>query len=158
MKQIIRVLIPLVLLLLAACASAPPAPSASAIRTELLRVDAEFSNMSEAKGAAAAFAAYVAPDGIVLAEYPGRRGADAVAAQFSAAPPGSRLTWKPAVADAAASGDLGYTVGTYELRSPGGLIRTGKYMTIWKKQPDGSWKFVADGGTPDPPPPAPTPS
>lgn len=137
-----------------ACASTPP-PSDTAAREALLRTDAEFSRMSERDGAAAAFAAYVAPDGIVLAEYPARRGLDAVRAQFSSAPAASRLTWKPAVAEVAGSGDLGYTVGTYELRSPGGLLRTGKYMTVWKKQPDGSWKFAADGGTPDP---APTPT
>jgi ketosteroid isomerase-like protein len=141
------------ILFVAACATAPPAGNAAAARDDLMRVDADFSSMSETRGAAAAFAAYAAPDAIVLAEYPRRRGLDAVRAQFSAAPPASRLTWKPAVADVARSGDLGYTVGTYELRSPGGLVRTGKYMTVWKKQPDGSWKFVADGGTPDPPAP-----
>jgi ketosteroid isomerase-like protein len=146
------------LLLSIACVSAPPAPDPSAARDSLMRTDAEFSKMSEREGAAAAFAAYVAPDGIVLAEYPARRGLDAVRAQFSSAPPASRLTWTPAIAEVSASGDLGYTVGTYRLASPAGLVRTGKYMTVWKKQPDGSWKFVADGGTPDPPAPAPTPA
>jgi ketosteroid isomerase-like protein len=153
----IRAAILTVILLTAACASTRARTNPEAGREALMRTDSEFSKMSEARGAAAAFAAYVAPEGIVLAEYPARRGIAAVEAQFSAAPPGSRLTWKPGMADVAASGDLGYTVGTYELRSPGGLIRTGKYMTIWKKQPDGSWKFVADGGTPDPPA-APTPA
>ena len=133
------------------CATAPSAADRESARSALLRTDAEFSKMSEAHGSADAFAAYVAPEGIVLAEYPAHRGLDAVRSQFGTAPPGIRLTWKPGVADVAASGDLGYTVGTYELRSPAGLVRTGKYMTVWRKQPDGSWKFVADGGTPDPP-------
>jgi ketosteroid isomerase-like protein len=140
-----------------ACASTPRSPDTASLREALIRTDSEFSRMSETRGAAAAFAAYIAPEGIVLAEYPARRGIAAVENQFSAAPPGSRLTWKPAVAEIAESGDLGYTVGTYELHSPAGLVRTGKYMTVWKKQPDGSWKFVADGGTPDPPRSAPAP-
>src|SRR5690349_4060643 len=112
------------------CASAPAPADRESARAALLRTDAEFSKMSEARGAADAFAAYVAPEGIVLAEFPAHRGLDAVRSQFGAAPPGIRLTWKPALADVAASGDLGYTVGTYELRSPAGLVRTGRYMTV----------------------------
>ncbi len=140
-----------------ACSSTRPSTNTASARDALMRTDSEFSKMSQTRGAAAAFAAYIAPEGIVLAEYPARRGLAAVQAQFSAAPPGLQLTWKPDLAEVAASGDLGYTVGTYELRSPAGLVRTGKYMTIWKEQPDRSWKFVADGGTPDPPGPVPTP-
>jgi len=53
----------------------------------------------------------------------------------------------------AASGDLGYAVGTWQLtgksRKGEPVSLTGKYMTVWKKQADGSWKVVADMGNAD---------
>ena len=65
------------------------------------------------------------------------------------------LKWKPVGGEMAASGDLGYTYGTASW--PGAdaqgkkTTRTGKYLTVWKRQADGSWKVVADIGNPDPP-------
>jgi len=66
----------------------------------------------------------------------------------------NRLTWAPVGADISASGDLGYTWGTYEFRSkgPDGVDRVehGKYLTVWKKQPDGTWKVAVDMGNKGP--------
>jgi len=62
----------------------------------------------------------------------------------------NHLTWTPVHADMAASGDLGYTYGTYEFRSKDKdgkpTVEHGKYASIWKKQKDGSWKVVMDMG------------
>jgi ketosteroid isomerase-like protein len=64
------------------------------------------------------------------------------------------LTWAPVGADISASGDLGYTFGTYEFRSLGKggkpVIDHGKYTSIWKKQKDGNWKVVLDMGNASP--------
>jgi ketosteroid isomerase-like protein len=48
----------------------------------------------------------------------------------------------------ALSGELGYTYGIYEVRSRGGIktIGEGTYVTIWKKDRQGNWKFVLDAG------------
>jgi ketosteroid isomerase-like protein len=60
------------------------------------------------------------------------------------------ITWKPVKADIAASGDIGYTIGVSEINSKDKdgkrVTRKGKYLTVWKKQPDGSWKVAADLG------------
>jgi ketosteroid isomerase-like protein len=62
----------------------------------------------------------------------------------------NHLTWTPVGADISASGDLGYTYGTFEYRSVGKdgkpVVDHGKYTSIWKKQKDGSWKVVLDMG------------
>jgi uncharacterized protein (TIGR02246 family) len=62
-----------------------------------------------------------------------------------------KLVWEPTEADISASGDLGYTIGRYErtTTAPDGTKTTtmGKYVSIWKKQADGSWKVVVDIGT-----------
>ncbi len=66
----------------------------------------------------------------------------------------NHLTWTPVYADMAASGDLGYTYGTYVFTSKdknGNPVEEhGKYTSIWKKQNDGSWKVVLDMGNSSP--------
>ena len=68
----------------------------------------------------------------------------------------NHLTWTPVYADMAASGDLGYTYGTFEFRSKDkdgkSTVEYGKYASIWKKQKDGSWKVVMDMGNSSPAP------
>jgi ketosteroid isomerase-like protein len=65
------------------------------------------------------------------------------------------LTWTPVGADISASGDLGYTYGTFEFRSKDAsgkpTVTRGKYTSIWKRQKDGSWKVVLDMGNAGPP-------
>jgi len=77
------------------------------------------------------------------------------------ATPGFALTWKATKADVSASGDLGYTMGAYEMtaRDSSGTPMTekGKFVTVWKKQADGQWKVVHDIFNADAPPPPPPP-
>jgi hypothetical protein len=57
--------------------------------------------------------------------------------------PGVSLTWTATRAEVASSGDVGYTVGTYQ-SSFGGTKEKGKYITVWAKQADGQWKVKED--------------
>jgi ketosteroid isomerase-like protein len=65
-----------------------------------------------------------------------------------------QLTWTPTDAVMGPSGDMGYTWGHYEGHSKdanGNPVTTsGRYMTIWRKQPDGNWKVVLDAGSNEP--------
>lgn len=60
------------------------------------------------------------------------------------------LTWEPKFAKMAASGELGYTYGTYQItdKATDSVIGVGKYATIWQKQGDGKWKAILDTGNP----------
>ena len=65
--------------------------------------------------------------------------------------------------DVSKSGDLAYTQGTYTLTSTDPQTHQivndhGSYVTTYRKQPDGTWKAVADIATSDAPPPAPAPA
>ena len=66
------------------------------------------------------------------------------------------LRWHPVKAEMTIPGVLGYTVGRWErLRKnkEGKLMKSiGSYTSVWKKQPDGSWKIVLDTGNQDGPP------
>lgn len=60
------------------------------------------------------------------------------------------LTWEPKFAKMAASGELGYTYGTYQIKDKAtdSITEVGKYATIWIKQSDGKWKAILDTGNP----------
>src|SRR6266446_3592883 len=102
-----------------------------------------------------AFVSYFAEDGVELEDGGGIKTKDDMRKE-SAWPPDFSLTWAPVKADMAASGDMGYTYGNYELKSKdkdGQLVtHYGKYASIWKKQKDGSWKVVLDMGNSGPAP------
>jgi ketosteroid isomerase-like protein len=55
------------------------------------------------------------------------------------------LSWKPAKAIIAESGELGYTYGFWKFVAKGDTAQ-GTYMTVWKKDPKGNWKYIADTG------------
>lgn len=67
--------------------------------------------------------------------------------------PSHTLAWQPLLVEVSKSEDLGYSIGSYELKKSDAsgtqVIGTGKYMTIWRKQKDGSWKVVFDSGVQD---------
>jgi uncharacterized protein (TIGR02246 family) len=67
--------------------------------------------------------------------------------------PGVKVSFVPTKVEVAKSKDMAYDVGTYELtmNDPQGSPSTeiGKYVVIWKKQPDKKWKVVADIFNPD---------
>ncbi len=62
--------------------------------------------------------------------------------------PGFALSLATTKVEVAKSGDLAYETGAFELTvndAKGKPVKTpGKYVVVWKKQADGSWKAVAD--------------
>ena len=130
-------------------------------REALMQVDRAF-DQATAETGLGGWVSYFAEDGQMFpagAEIVSGRAAirEAMASAFKN--PGFTLRWKPLGADVSRSGDLGYTYGTYVARGPGpqGQIveRHGKYVSVWKRQADGSWKVVVDIGNASPAPPRP---
>jgi len=66
-----------------------------------------------------------------------------------------KLSWEPTKGEVFAGGKMGFTVGKYSARykekDGKAMEQTGTYITVWKKQEDGSWKIVADTGSDDGP-------
>jgi len=61
--------------------------------------------------------------------------------------PGFGLKWQATSAEVAGSGDIGYTIGSFELtveQDGTATLSEGKYVTVWHKQADGSWKTQVD--------------
>lgn len=117
-------------------------------KNELLDADIAFSKLSAQKGMKQAFIEFIDSNGVMLK--PGHLpiiGAKAIDFLIQENDTEYTLTWEPQFADAAASGDLGYTYGVYQLyiKATDTSIY-GSYVSIWKKQHDGKWKFVLDSG------------
>jgi len=70
--------------------------------------------------------------------------------------PGVDTSWQTTKVEVARSGELGYVLGTYVVTvkdAQGKLAaENGKLVEVWKKQPDGKWKCVADMYNSDLPP------
>ena len=135
--------------------AAPPdtATEASAVPEELLAADRDFNAAVQERGADAWVEAF-APDGAMVSGALVTRGpADirGVMIPFFADTT-RRLQWEPTSAEVSAGGDLGYTIGEYRVTvSPGdSVVETGRYLTVWRRQADGSWKVEADIGSPAP--------
>ena len=76
--------------------------------------------------------------------------------------PGAAISWKTTKVEVAKAEDLAYVSGTYEettTDASGKPVKDhGKYVEVWKKQADGTWKVVADIWNSDLPASAPAPS
>ncbi len=161
MKRIVAVL--LVALALATAVGvrvAAKSPDA-ADRETLLRLDREFDQKVAAGGGGAAWAGYFAENGSMVGKTtPPTIGPEAIRKVMEPifASPGFSLRWKPTRAQILISGDLGFTTGRYERRAKDDqgkeAVEHGTYVTVWRKQADGSWKIILDTGSPDPAKPA----
>ena len=60
-----------------------------------------------------------------------------------------QLMWEPIKVDVSADGTLGYTWGRYDFTNKGQdgkpVTQSGIYLTVWKRQADGKWRYVFDG-------------
>lgn len=136
----------LCLLAFAACDRGARHIDTEVLAAELLQVDKDFAALSEQSDPKQAFAAYLAPNAIMLPRTGDPvNGYENAIASFGEKP-GFELFWQPQFAEVAASGDLGWTWGTYQVQVDGAQAANGKYVNIWTRQPDGAWKVRLDMG------------
>ena len=110
---------------------------------EVVEAERAFARTAQTEGVNVAFLRYSAPDGIVF--QPGPKPAKQTLAANPIPP--VPLKWWPVYAGIAASGDLGFTTGPFVVGSPERQGH-GWYFTIWRRQADGSWRWLLDHGPP----------
>lgn len=119
---------------------------------ELMAVDAEFSDYSSKYGRNKAFIQYCHEEGVMLVQ-----DAMPIAGKSSVTDwlmqrtdSSYMLTWDPTHASCASSGELGYTFGIWTMRDKqlekDEQAQQGTYVTIWRKNDRGEWRFVLDSG------------
>jgi len=153
-----RVLTPLVVaLVVSSCAQTV---NVEQEKTALLARDAEWAKTGSDP---AKFVSFMNPDAtFAMGGMPAIKGTKAIQEALTplSKAPGFSITWKPMTADVSASGDLGYTSGTYTMtiNNAAGTASTenGHYLTAWKKA-NGAWNVVSDSATDDAPAPLSSP-
>lgn len=147
--MVTRTVLPVLGLVLAAACGPPWGPPPDP--AELVEADRLFYEDTRARGADG-WAAWFAEHGRMYREvgYVDGRAAIRDAMEPAFAQPGRELRWAADTAVVAASGDLGYTLGHWELivaaANGDSVAGRGNYVTIWRRQSDGSWKVAADIG------------
>jgi ketosteroid isomerase-like protein len=149
---------PLLVLGLAAVAACGPRapddewPTGSAFELELMAADRAFDEATQARGAEG-WVSFFAPGGAMIQANRGEiRGLDAIREAIAALDdPALTLTWEPLRAEGSGDGTLGYTTGRYVSTQVAGadtMVSRGLYVSVWRRQPDGSLKVVMDLGNP----------
>jgi len=120
-------------------------------KKEVFDTEIAFSAMAESDGIAHAFLHFASEDAVLLRNSQLIKGKVSIQNWFEtnkAAYDQSKLSWKPDFVEVSSSGDLGYTYGKYVYTSRDSLGNTesseGIFHTVWKKQTDGTWRFVWD--------------
>jgi len=119
-------------------------------KSEIIETEQRFANMAHEKGVAEAFLAFADDEAVLLRNNNLIIGKGALEEYYlvQGLDENSSLSWEPEFVEVSESGDLGYTYGYYSfsfLDSTNNKVTSrGVFHTIWKKQNDGSWKFVWD--------------
>ena len=138
-------------LLLTACnQSKPAAKDSNAIKEEIQKAEKDFETMAAEKGIAEAFWFYADSNAVI------KRNNDSLihtkegiknfySADFYKT---ASVKWSPDFIDVSPDGNMAYTYGKYLWQSKDStgkpLEFSGIFHTVWKRQPDGSWKYVWD--------------
>ena len=120
-------------------------------KSEILITEQEFTEMAQKEGISKALLTFAAEDVVVMRNNSLIIGKESLRESFENEISESgnySLTWKPDFVDVASSGDLGYTYGKYISTTTDSIgnskVVEGVFHTVWKRQPDGTWKFVWD--------------
>lgn len=137
-------------LLLASCQLAPAHVDTTAEAQRLLQADRDFAALADRIGDAEAFYQYLAEDATQIpADAPPRRGRKEISDGLRSLPP-MKLRWTPQQASVSDDGSMGWSWGEWSIVGTGkandAVFAAGRYLDVWKKQADGSWKVVADIG------------
>ncbi len=120
--------------------------------------DRAFARFSmDSGGPGAAFSRWITEDGLMLgARAVPVRGPEQAKQAFAAFPATGRFEWGPidSLAMASRDGSLGFTIGEARIAATPADVSYSKYLTVWRRERDGRYKFVFDIGSDRP---APTP-
>ena len=120
-------------------------------KQEIVNTEKEFADMAKKEGIPKAFISFADDNAVLMRNNALIIGKESLKTSFGKQDQGSgnvSLTWAPDFVDVSASGDLGYTYGKYEYSVTDSLgnvtLDSGIFHTVWKRQSDGSWRFVWD--------------
>ena len=149
MKTLSKTLLFILILIIASCTTEPNPEQLSQWKEEVRAAEKAFNDMAQEKGLAVAFEHFAAEDGVIRRSKKIVQGKAAIRSWYDKdVRPNETLTWAPTFIDVSQSGDLAYTYGdftfTYYDTLGNEKQNKGIFHTVWKRQKDGSWKYVWD--------------
>ena len=116
-------------------------------KTEIVETEKAFAAMAKKEGIAAAFTYYADENAVIDYNDKLLKGRNEIKGHYADKKyKDVSLEWAPDFVDA--SGNLGYTYGNYTFSRKDSTGKTetfkGIFHTVWKKQSDGTWRFVWD--------------
>jgi len=114
----------------------------------MIQADRDFSLLSQEKGMKYAMIQFIDGRGVLLRPNTlPMVGGNAINFISQGNDSSYTMTWEPNGGSIAKSGELGYTYGVYSLKPRNkDTVFYGTYVTIWKRQTDGNWKFALETG------------
>ena len=147
MKSLIIILSALVVLV--SCSEKIDPKSSETYKKEIVAAETAFSQMAQERGLSEAFIQFADDSAVLMRNNNLIEGKESIKSYFEGQDlSNTTLVWRPDFVDVSTSGDLGYTYGsfTYSMTDTAGVVQTatGIFHTVWKRQEDGSWKYVWD--------------
>ncbi len=136
------------LLLLISC-TCPDQVADEKTAAEVDAAERDFAEYVAQHGVSEGFLAFAADNAVIKRGDSLIIGKQAISDYINSQPPmeGS-LEWEPDFVEVSKSGDLAYTYGNYTYTTKDSLgndqVYSGVFHTVWKRQADGSWKYVWD--------------
>lgn len=132
------------------CNSRTGVSSMEVLKAEIIKTEKEFNEAVKTRGLAEAFYYYADENAVIKRQNDTLiRGKENIRAYYQN--PNylnAELSWSPDFTDVSAGGSIGYTYGKYawKTKDAEGNIseHKGVFHTVWKKQKDGTWKYVWD--------------
>ncbi|QBZ97582.1 YybH family protein [Flavobacterium sangjuense] len=137
-------------MLVIGCSKKTETVSPDALKAEVAKAEDDFKNLSQSKGIAEAFYAYADSNAVIKRENDTLIQGKENIKKYYSNPKflKATVTWKPDFVDVSADGTLGYTYGKFVWTTTDSVGNKkdfkGRFHTVWKRQKDGSWKYVWD--------------
>jgi ketosteroid isomerase-like protein len=118
----------------------------------LVDTERAFAHTATIKGQRDSFLEFFADDAIALTPLP-TSAKDRLRSRPSEPFSTNELTWEPRTGDIAGSGEIGWLTGPSSYHAAGETrLQYGNYLSVWRRQADGTWRVFIDVGVGTPQP------
>ena len=120
------------------------------VKQEIIKTEKEFNKLARDKGVKEAFLEFADENAVLNRGGKAVKGKKDIESYFNSQTlQNVSLQWKPEFVDVSASGDMGYTYGPFKFKATNPdsgeeVSAEGIFHTVWRKQADGTWKYVYD--------------
>lgn len=145
-----KVILSVIIILITACSKKNNISNLASAKEEVMKVENDFKRLSKTKGIAEAFYTFADSNAVIKREHDTLiQGKENIKIYYSHPKfRNASVSWKPDFVQVSNDGTLAYTYGKYVwivIDSAGNKNNfTGIFHTVWKRQKDGSWKYIWD--------------